>query len=64
METGLKFNRKNNATTFKVMTAKFDGRCVYNCGKPIIAGTEIVYDSWERKAQHASCCPFLADLVA
>lgn len=64
METGIKFNRKTNATTFRLMTARFDGRCVYNCGRPLLAGMEIVYDSYERSTQHADCCPFLADLKA
>lgn len=70
METGIKFNRPKNATSFRLMTARFDGRCsmaraaVDPCGRGIKAGEQIVYDSHERVAMHAACCPFLADLGA
>lgn len=58
------------STGYKLMTAKFDGRCVMTraavdpCGRGIKAGEQIVYSTQERTAMHSSCCPFLADLVA
>jgi hypothetical protein len=52
------------STGYKLMSAKFPGRCVFRCGRDIQAGERIVYATQERQAMHSGCCPFLADLVA
>lgn len=63
MEQGIKFNTKKNSTGIKVMTAKFDGRCMMEkaavepCGRRILAGQQIAYCPYERVAMHLECCP-------
>lgn len=58
MERGIKFNARKGASGFKAMTARFDGRCIYQCGRPLLAGMEIIYAVQERHAFHVECSPF------
>lgn len=64
MEQGIRHLGQKKDKNYRLMTARFDGRCVYKCGKPLLAGMEIVYAVQERTVEHAACCPFLADLQA
>lgn len=55
---GIPMTMPEKDRNFRKMTARFDGRCAYRCGNPILAGTPIVFAVVERNAVHLDCCPF------